>query len=228
MDSEEDTAAGERSKSTEAGERGYSGGKRDKSREHSASPGYPGEQVVTDPVRIRALAHPVRLELLDYLDEAGSATATECAAAIGASVASCSYHLRTLAKHGYIEQVSRPGREKPWKVVSRSRSQAIDPNVPGSVHAVAATAALEADRQLNRIQSWLRRAPELPPEDVNVSTVFGAGFYATHEEITEFREGLWKLAERFEGRLENPELRPEGAVAARLFAVLNVEPEQRS
>jgi DNA-binding transcriptional ArsR family regulator len=194
--------------------------------EHAASPGYPGEQVVTDPVRIRALAHPVRLELLDFLDDAGSATATECAAAIGASVASCSYHLRTLAKHGYIEQVTRPGREKPWKVVSRSRSQGIDPSIPGSTHAVAATAAVQVDRQLNRIQSWLRQAPALPPEDVNVSTVFGVGFYATREEIMEFRKDLWKLTERFEGRRDNPELRPAGAVAARLFAVVNVEPEQ--
>ncbi|WP_461170668.1 helix-turn-helix domain-containing protein [Arthrobacter sp. Z1-15] len=208
MDSEQDAAAAAR-------------------REYRASPGYPGEQAVTDPVRIRALAHPVRLELLDYLDDAGSATATECAAAIGASVASCSYHLRTLAKHGYIEQVRQPGREKPWKVVSRNRSQGIDPDLAGSVHAVAATASLEADRQLQRIQSWLRRAPELPPEDVNVSTVLGVGFYATHEEIMEFREELWKLTERFDGRRENPERRPQGAVAARLFAVVNVEPEQR-
>ena len=196
-------------------------------RKPSAHPGYPGEQVVTDPVRIRALAHPVRLELLDYLDDTESATATECAAAIGESVASCSYHLRTLAKHGYIEQVPQPGREKPWRVVSRGRSQGIDPNVAGSVHAVAATAALEVDRQLARIQSWLRRAPELPHEDVNASTVLGVGFYATHEEIMEFREELWKLTERFDGRRENPELRPEGAVQAKLFAVINIEPDQR-
>lgn len=60
------------------------------------------------------------------------------------------YHLRTFAKHGYTEQVRQPGREKPWKVVSRSRSQGIDPDAPGSVYAVAATACLEADRQLQR------------------------------------------------------------------------------
>ena len=222
MGPEQNTDAGEHTAPGENGERGERG----ETTEHAASPGYPGEQVVTDPVRIRALAHPVRLELLDFLDDAGSATATECAAAIGASVASCSYHLRTLAKHGYIEQVSRPGREKPWKVVSRSRSQGIDSNIPGSTHAVAATAAVQVDRQLNRIQSWLRQAPALPPEDVNVSTVFGVGFYATREEIMEFRKDLWKLTERFDGRRDNPELRPPGAVAARLFAVVNVEPEQ--
>lgn len=225
MDTEQDTDSGERHEGRPR-EESAAPGERGDTAEHSASPGYPGEQMVTDPVRIRALAHPVRLELLDFLDDAGSATATECAAAIRASVASCSYHLRTLAKHGYIEQVSRTGREKPWKVVSRSRSQGIDPNIPGSTHAVAATAAVQVDRQLNRIQSWLRQAPALPPEDVNVSTVFGVGFYATREEIMEFRQELWKLTERFDGRRDNPEQRPPGAVAARLFAVVNVEPEQ--
>jgi DNA-binding IclR family transcriptional regulator len=45
----------------------------------------------------------------------GDSTATECAAEIGESAASCSYHLRTLAKHGFVEQVpSEDGRERRW------------------------------------------------------------------------------------------------------------------
>ena len=195
-------------------------------KQHPATPGAPGEQVISDPVHIRALAHPVRLELLGYLDDAGTATATECAAAIGESVASCSYHLRILARHGYIEQVRRQGREKPWKTVALHRSHVIDPEAPGSVHAVSAVAAIEVERQLKRIPSWLRSSPALPPEDLEVSTVHEARTYATHEEILQLREDLWQLARRFEGRWENPEQRPEGAVPVRLFSVLNVDPGQ--
>lgn len=45
----------------------------------------------------------------------GDSTATECAEEIGESAASCSYHLRTLAKHGFVEQVpSEDGRERRW------------------------------------------------------------------------------------------------------------------
>jgi predicted ArsR family transcriptional regulator len=45
----------------------------------------------------------------------GDATATECAAEVGESPQSCSYHLRTLAKHGFVEQVPTPdGRERRW------------------------------------------------------------------------------------------------------------------
>ncbi len=184
------------------------------------------EQVISDPVRIRALAHPVRLELLDFLDDAGKATATECAAATGESVASCSYHLRMLAKHGYIEQVNQPGREKPWKVVSHGRSSVIDRNAPGSVHAVSAMASIFVHRQLDRIQSWLQRAPQLPVEDIDVSTVTSSSFYATHDEIRQFREDLWELARRFDGRWQHPEQWPEGSMPVQLFSVVNIDPDR--
>lgn len=184
------------------------------------------EQVISDPVRIRALAHPVRLELLDYLDAAGKVTATDCAAATGESVASCSYHLRVLAKHGYIEQVDQPGREKPWKVVSHGRSSVIDRNAPGSVHALSTMASIFAYRQLDRIQSWLQRASQLPIEDIDVSTVTTSSFYATHDEIRQFREDLWKLARRFDGRWQHPELWPEGSMPVQLFSVVNIDPDR--
>lgn len=184
------------------------------------------EQIISDPVRIRALAHPVRLELLDVLSDKGEATATECAAAIGESVASCSYHLRMLAKHGYIEQVDRPGREKPWKPVAHSRSQVVDRNSPGSVHAISAMASMHVHRQADRIQSWLQRAPQLPVDDIDVSTIMGSSFYATHEEIRQLREDLLELSRRYDGRWQNPEQRPEGSVPVQLFAVLNIDPDR--
>jgi DNA-binding IclR family transcriptional regulator len=51
----------------------------------------------------------------------GDSTATECAAEVDESASSCSYHLRTLAKHGFVEEVaSEDGRERRWhaRVVS--------------------------------------------------------------------------------------------------------------
>lgn len=199
-----------------------------------AAPSSPGvtyrgpadEQIVSDPIRIRALAHPVRLELLDVLDDRGEATATECAAATDESVASCSYHLRVLAKHGYIEKVDRPGREKPWKTVSSSRSQVIDRNAAGSVHAVSAMAGIHVHRQADRIQSWLQRAPQLPVEDIDASSVMGSSFYATHEELRQFRDDLLELSRRFDGRWQHPGNRPEGSVPVQLFAVLNIDPDR--
>lgn len=73
------------------------------------------EPRLTSAAALRALGHPTRLRLLGRLRLRGDSTATECAAEIGESAASCSYHLRTLAKHGFVEQVpSDDGRERRW------------------------------------------------------------------------------------------------------------------
>lgn len=74
---------------------------------------------LTDPRAMRALAHPVRLDLLVALNQ-GPLTATECAERVGESPQSCSYHLRTLAKHGFVEPAEAGnGKERPWRKVAR-------------------------------------------------------------------------------------------------------------
>ena len=50
---------------------------------------------------LRALAHPLRVELMDQLTFRGPLTATQCAELVGESPSSCSFHLRTLAKYGF-------------------------------------------------------------------------------------------------------------------------------
>src|SRR2546425_10594901 len=71
---------------------------------------------LTDPKVMRALAHPARTAILNLLQEQGSATATECAEAVGESPSACSYHLRQLAAYGFVEQVpSEDGRERRWR-----------------------------------------------------------------------------------------------------------------
>src|SRR5277367_3787539 len=68
---------------------------------------------------MRALAHPTRLALLDHLHAAGEATATECSEFVGDSPSSCSYHLRSLANWGFVEEGEhRPGRERPWRATA--------------------------------------------------------------------------------------------------------------
>src|SRR3954470_8957236 len=68
---------------------------------------------------MRALAHPTRLALLDHLHSVDQATATECGAAVGDSPSSCSYHLRALAKWGFVEEgEGGVGRERPWRAAA--------------------------------------------------------------------------------------------------------------
>src|SRR3954463_10655892 len=75
---------------------------------------------VTDPKAMRALAHPVRLALLEALTDAETLTATEAGERVGESPANASFHLRQLAKYGFVEEAEGgTGRRRPWKLRQR-------------------------------------------------------------------------------------------------------------
>jgi DNA-binding transcriptional ArsR family regulator len=74
---------------------------------------------VADPTALRALAHPTRVALLDQLMAVGPRTASQCAEAVGESASSCSWHLRQLARFGFVERIeSEDGRERPWRATA--------------------------------------------------------------------------------------------------------------
>jgi DNA-binding transcriptional ArsR family regulator len=75
-------------------------------------------RVISDIGTLKALASPIRREILDYLSEHDEATATDLARALGESTGTTSYHLRLLARHDLIEEAGSPGkRERPWRKV---------------------------------------------------------------------------------------------------------------
>lgn len=74
---------------------------------------------ITDARELRALAHPLRLALLDHLMSFGEQTAAQCAEAVGSTTSNCSYHLRALGRVGLVEpSASSDGRERPWRATS--------------------------------------------------------------------------------------------------------------
>ncbi len=180
---------------------------------------------ITDPQRIRALAHPLRLQLIDLLAEA-ELTATQCAERTGESVASCSFHLRMLAKYGYIEAAERRGREKPWKLASRSRDIRPTHDDPAQLRAIETIATMVIEHEAERSRAWVAQMPDEPAEWVDASTVTGSSFWATAEELAEVSKALQGIAERFEGRVQDPSLRPPGARPVHVFATAGVDIEQ--
>jgi DNA-binding transcriptional ArsR family regulator len=70
-----------------------------------------------DPEALRALAHPLRGRLLAALRMDGPATASELARRYGESSGATSYHLRMLARYGFVEDdpAPRAGRERWWR-----------------------------------------------------------------------------------------------------------------
>ncbi len=180
-----------------------------------------GAEPIRDARRIRALSHPLRIELLELLGER-ALTATQCAELTGESPANCSFHLRTLAKYGFIEPAERVGRERPWRR-SAAAAQTVatpDHDDPASVRAVGELARLSADRSMEHVHAWLDASAAEPAEWLDASLVSSAAMWVTSEELDEVSAVVRHLTDRFAARQHDPALRPVGARPARLFAVV--------
>ena len=67
-----------------------------------------------DPAAMRALAHPVRLQLLELLGRDGALTATQAGALLDELPGNVSWHFRVLARHGFVtEAEGGNGRGRP-------------------------------------------------------------------------------------------------------------------
>jgi DNA-binding transcriptional ArsR family regulator len=122
---------------------------------------------LTDARAMRALAHPVRLDLLAALS-AEALTATQCAERVGESPQSCSYHLRTLARHGFIEPAeAENGKERPWKKVARGLRW----SGSGDSDAARALTGTFLARDFRLLQEYLAAPPEDWPDPMYTQAV---------------------------------------------------------
>lgn len=123
----------------------------------------PAPEPMTDARTIRALAHPLRLRILDVLGEYGPLSATQVSEHVAESPQSCSFHLRTLARYGYVEDAGGgQGRNRPWKLSDRATYWTPVDADPETATAIAvAQAAVDAAYQ-EHVRAWRRRAPSAP------------------------------------------------------------------
>lgn len=192
------------------------------------APNRPG----TVALRLRALAHPLRWQLLDVVASEGSATATRCAELTGESVASCAYHLGILAKYGYLEPVPGVrGREKPWRPTTQLTADlaAADADAASRSDAEAGTAAAIAflQSQTDLIRTRLLRESQEPPEWRDTSLMAAALVYVTPPELRQIKEELGALLQKldkFSERAADPAKRPAGSRPARLFLTSYPDP----
>jgi len=144
---------------------------------------------------MRALAHPTRLALLDHLHTVEQATATECAEFVDESPSSCSYHLRALAKWGFVEEGrGGAGRERPW----RATASRIEFPSDGMEAAVLRDELVA--RQQQRVRDALRREHELPPAWRRATQTSAATLELTARELEELGERFEALLDEYRGR----------------------------
>jgi DNA-binding transcriptional ArsR family regulator len=177
-----------------------------------------GRLNLTDPKAIRALAHPVRMALLEALGHAGTLTATQASEMLGESPANCAFHLRTLAKYGFVEEAGGGrGRERPWRQTYDGMSWRTRGD-PQFSHAAEALDRVWIDRLLSRARHSLTSMtswPEAFDEGLGASS---SRIHVTPEEAKELHAEIMKTFERLVGaqRLfaerRDPKLRPPGSV----------------
>jgi DNA-binding transcriptional ArsR family regulator len=163
----------------------------------------------TRPVRpmsaehLRALAHPLRLQLLQVLHAEGPATASQLARRLGESSGATSYHLRALHRAGMVEEAEpRNGRERWWK---RSPERLVIPNsVPPDAsdseraELQAAHAQIESmfvERDEAALQRWMEIRYDLPLEWQDSQWIGNFRMWATAAEVLSFVESVLELAE---------------------------------
>lgn len=178
----------------------------------------PDLRKITDVRTMRALAHPVRIALLEALTLGGAMTATEAGERIGETPTTCSFHLRQLAKYGFVEEAGGgKGRARPWRVTSIGYSLNSVHDDPEAEIASNAVLRLWRERVLGRYQTWLETKATYPRRWREAASDGEYLLYLTAGELDRLNKELTDLLLRYRERITDPSLRPPGAVPVELL-----------
>jgi DNA-binding transcriptional ArsR family regulator len=173
----------------------------------------------TDPRAIRALAHPVRMRLIELLAHTGTVTATQASEVLGESPANCAFHLRTLAKYGYVEEAGGGhGRERPWRR-THSGLQFSDQEDAAYTTAVDALAEFALGQLFDRARTGLAGRANWPAGWSGQLGMNQTLMYLTPDEATELGRELFELLMRYSDRIDHPDRRPPDALPVEVVAL---------
>ena len=126
----------------------------------------PAQDLVLDTRTMRALAHPVRVQILGLLRDQGPSTATRLAQQLGLNAGATSYHLRSMAAAGLIaEEADRGnGRDRWWQAAHRATFYDTAHLPPAEREMGAAYLGAVAALYAQRMQRAVGEYPALPDE----------------------------------------------------------------
>ncbi len=173
---------------------------------------------ISDASTLRALANPLRMRILGRLRADGPATIGALALATQTAAGSVSFHVRTLAQHGFVVEVpelARDRREHWWAATTRTTSW--DPaEFQGSED--GRTAATELERmvlrsQLAMAEEALDHRPHTDPGWVAAGGYGDDRLVLTLAEARELRADLDALMARWRSRADAPDRDPQQETA---------------
>jgi DNA-binding MarR family transcriptional regulator len=188
-------------------------------------------RLLDDPLAIRAMAHPVRLDLQALLGKEGPLTAADAARRLGISQALASHHLRQLAKYDFVEPApGKDNRERPWRLVSTSQTWRSARLTAEGAAAADILEQLIAERALNNLTDWQQRRRTAPDVLVENSGISHTGIYLTSEELAELEEQINALLQRYvdERPIDDKSTRPAGSRLVDITRIVSVLPEEET
>jgi DNA-binding transcriptional ArsR family regulator len=168
---------------------------------------------LTNPRELAALAHPVRIGILELLSIEGPQTATELASRLGESPANCSWHLRKLAELDFVQETGDGrGRRRPWRVTELGLSWDSEAAPTLADHQLSMSLSeMMLERNFDRLHAARALAPEEPPEWRAAMEVSQSVSWLTDEELAARNAEISAILMRDIDRLTDPSKRPEGA-----------------
>ncbi|MFD0555973.1 ArsR/SmtB family transcription factor [Stackebrandtia endophytica] len=177
------------------------------------------DRPLRDAGAVKAIAHPLRLRLLELLGIGGPATATDLAARVGESPANCSWHLRQLAAHGFIEETGEGrGRQRFWRLVPESTSFNDDTDDPELAAASQAGGTAFLEYMIGELRRWRIDRQSEPAQWRRSSFHNQAISYLTPEELSQLAEDIRVLFTKYVDRITDPSSRPADSRPVRLYA----------
>ena len=161
--------------------------------------------VPLDGARLKALAHPLRVQLLDALSTYGPATASALAERLGESSGATSYHLRQLEKSGFVQEDAARGsaRERWWERVPGPVAVDVTGLPDDSVERAAGELILaEWSRARRRLlDDFMARGERvLPPEWLAASDITTMNMQLTSDQLSALNRELNAVADGYKQR----------------------------
>jgi predicted transcriptional regulator len=177
---------------------------------------------LTDPKAMRALAHPVRMALLDLIAVAGTLTATQASEALGESPANCAFHLRTLAKYGFVREAGGGrGRERPWTRTRRTISiSSTEQDNPQAAIAASALGSVYFERWVERARKVFGSRERLPGWE-HATQMSRAAVFLTAEETVQVGREIQEIIDRYRGRERDASQRPADGMPVELSVFIS-------
>jgi predicted ArsR family transcriptional regulator len=170
---------------------------------------------------MRAVTHHVRLALLEVLGLEGPLTATRAGELIGEPPNTCSFHLRQLAKYGFVEEAGGgTGRNRPWRLTALGMHFTDVHDDPELRLAARGLDRMLRERYFARLQAFYDTRSDYPAEWQ--ATTGGSEFilHVTPEELRAVDEAVTAIFDRYRERTLDPDRRPTDSlpVEVLLFA----------